>query len=344
MRILILGGTLFLGRALVEAGVERGHEVTLLNRGRHDAEGLPQVETLRGDRDGQLDALRGRSWDAVIDTSGYVPRVVRASAELLADKVGRYVFVSSVSVYEDFSRPIDENAPLATMDDESVEAVTGATYGPLKVLCERAVEDALPGRALIIRPGLIVGPHDPTVRFSYWTDRVARGGELLAPGDSETPVQLIDVRDLAEWMVRMIEARDAGVFNATGPREPLTMGDFLEACRVGSDSDAQFTWVDEAFLAERGVVPWSHLPLWMPESMATHRYFRRICIDRALAAGLTIRPIVETVSDTLSWQRAHGGKPPPDKPGVAIPDQTLRPERERALLAEWHLRKRAHSA
>ncbi|HEX8222722.1 MAG TPA: SDR family oxidoreductase [Allosphingosinicella sp.] len=336
MKILILGGTLFLGRALTAAALESGHEVTLFNRGRHSREPVAGVETLIGDRDGQLDALRGRSWDSVVDTSGYLPRLVRDSARLLAGSVERYVFISSISVYADFSRPTDEGAPLATMPDESVEEVTGSSYGPLKVLCERAVEDALPGRALVVRPGLIVGPNDPTVRFSYWTARAARGGEVLAPGEPETPVQLIDVRDLAGWTVRMIEAGETGVFNASGPDFVLTMGDLLETCRAESGGEARFTWVDEAFLTERCVQPWSELPLWLPESSATHRYFHRAAIGRALAAGLTFRPLAETVRDTLAWQRSSEGRPLPEKSGVPLPDTTLRAEREAELLAEWH--------
>lgn len=334
MRLLILGGTLFVGRALAAAALERGHEVTLFNRGRNARESPPGVEALIGDRDGHLDALRGRSWDAVVDTSGYVPRLVRASAGLLADTVQSYVFISSVSVYSDFRRPIDESTPLATMPDESLEAVTGASYGPLKALSERALEEILPGRALIIRPGLIAGPYDPTVRFSYWTARVARGGEVLAPGDPQTPVQLIDVRDLAEWTVRMIEAGRPGVFNASGPFG-LTMGTLLETCRSASGSDAHFTWVDETFLTERGVLPWTHLPLWMPPSWESHAFFHRIGADRAIAAGLTFRPLAETVRDTLAWQRSTEGRPLPEKSGVPTPDLTLGAERERELLHEW---------
>jgi 2'-hydroxyisoflavone reductase len=337
MKILILGGTLFLGRALATAALERGHEVTLFNRGRNDGRHLPGAERLVGDRDGQMDALLGRSWDAVVDTSGYVPRLVRASAELLARSVGRYVFISSVSVYADFSRPVDESSLLKTMPDESMEEVTESSYGPLKVLSERAVEEIWPGRALIVRPGVIVGPYDPTVRFSYWTARVARGGEVLAPGDPWTPVQFIDVRDLAEWIVRMIEAGRPGVFNASGG-SGLTMGEMLETCRSASGSDAHFTWVDEAFLIERGVLPWTHLPLWMPPSVKTHAYFHRIGADPALAAGLTFRPLAETVRDTLAWQRASEGRPLPEKPGVPTPDLTLSAAREREVLDEWHAR------
>ena len=339
MRLLILGGTLFLGRHLTEAALARGHEVTLFNRGQRNPELFPEVEKLRGDRDGGLDALRGRRWDAVVDTSGFVPRVVRASAELLADAVGLYAFVSSVSVYADFSRPVDEDAPLTTTADETVEEVNGETYGPLKVLSERAVEEALPGRALVLRPGLIVGPHDPTHRFTYWTGRVARGGEVLAPAPPGTPIQFIDARDLAEWTLRLLEAGTAGVYNAAGPDYPLTMGGFLEECRDVSGSGARLEWVGEEFLLERGVEPWGELPLWIPESSETHRHFLNVNVERALRAGLTFRPLAETVRDTLAWQREREGQPLPSKPGVPQPDVTLKPERERELLAEWHERK-----
>jgi 2'-hydroxyisoflavone reductase len=340
MRLLILGGTLFVGRHLVEAALARGHEVTLFNRGQRNPELFPEVEKLRGDRDGNLDALRGRSWDAVVDTSGYVPRLVRDSAGLLADAVRLYVFVSTVSVYADFSRPSDEDSPLATTADETVEEVNGGTYGPLKALCERAAEEAMPGRVFVVRPGLIVGPHDPTVRFSYWTARVARGGEVLAPGNPATPIQFIDARDLAGWTLQMIEGDRAGVYNAAGPDYVLTMGRFLEECRAASGSDARLTWVGEQFLLERGVEPWGELPLWIPESSESHRYFIRTNIDRALDAGLTFRPLAETVRDTLAWQREREGRPMPDKPGVPQPDVSLKPERERELLAEWHGRSR----
>ena len=336
MRILILGGTLFLGRAVAEAALAAGHEVTLFNRGR-----LPPIagtKTLLGDRDGGLGALGDGDWDAVVDTSGYVPRLVRASAQQLRDRVGLYLFVSSISVYADFSRPFDEDAPLATMADGAVEEITGVTYGPLKVLCEQEVQGEYGDCALVVRPGLIVGPHDPTFRFAYWIDRIRRGGEVLAPGDPGDPVQLIDVRDLAEWMVRMIEARQAGTFNASGPDFELTMRQFLEDCRAGIGGDARFTWVDGDFLIERGVAPWSQLPLWMPSSLERHAFFHRARIERALAAGLTFRALAETARDTLAWKMENEGRPPAEKPGVQMADETLRPERERELLELWRRR------
>ena len=334
MKLLVLGGTKFLGRHLVASALARGDEVTLFNRGLHNPEIFPEVEKLRGDRDGGLDALRGRRWDAVVDTSGYVPRVVRASAELLAGSVGLYVFVSSVSVYPEFSRPTDEGSPTATLEDESVEEVTGETYGALKALCERAAEGAMPGRVLAARAGLIVGPYDPTVRFSYWTARVARGGEVLAPAPPRRQVQFIDARDLSGWLLRMAESGGAGVFNANGPDYTLTMGHFLEECRAASRSDARLTWVGEKFLTEMGVGAWGELPLWIPEADETHRHFLRVNCSRAIAAGLRFRPLAETIRDTLAWQAA--GAPAASKDGVPVPDVTLKPERERELLDAWH--------
>jgi 2'-hydroxyisoflavone reductase len=336
MKLLILGGTKFLGRHLTDVAFARGDEVTHFNRGQSNADIFPEVEKLRGERDGGLNVLRGRRWDAVVDTSGYVPRVVRASAELLAEATDIYVFVSSMSVYADFSKPTDEDSPVATLEDESVEEVTGETYGPLKALCERAAEGAMQRRVMNVRAGLIVGPHDPTVRFSYWTSRVARGGEVLAPAPAEREIQFIDARDLSEWILRMAERRRAGVFNACGPDYKLTMRRFLEECREASRSDASFTWASEEFLIEKGVEAWSELPLWIPESSETHRYFLSANCERAFAAGLTFRPLSQTIRDTLAWQSS--GEPVPPKDGVQLQDKTLTPERERELLEEWHKR------
>lgn len=329
MRLLIIGGTIFFGRHLVVVARERGHDVTLFNRGRHNPELFPEVEKLRGDRDGGLDALRGRRWDAAIDTCGSFPRVVRASAGLLADAVGHYTFISSMSVYADLSAPgIDEGSPVGTLADESVEEVTAETFGPLKALCERAVETALPGRALVIRPGLIVGPHDPSNRFTYWPHRVAAGGDVLAPGTPDQPVQfIVDVRDLAAWIVRMAEAGTTGTFNAKGPESPLTMGEVLEACKAASGSDARLVWLPEEFLREEGVGPWMELPLWLPPSMAGINAARS---DKAYAAGLTFRPIAATARDTLAWDTTL--------PADAERRAGMSPARERELLARWRER------
>jgi 2'-hydroxyisoflavone reductase len=334
MKLLVLGGTKFLGRHVVETALSRGDEVTIFNRGLHNAELFEGVEKLRGDRDGGLDVLRGRRWDAVVDTSGYVPRLVRASAELLSDSVDLYVFISSMSVYADSRQPNDEDSPTATLADESIEEVTGETYGALKALCERAAESALPGRVLDVRAGLIVGPYDPTGRFTYWTERVARGGEVLAPAPRERQIQFVDARDLAAWIPRMIDARRAGVFNSSGPDYALKMCDFLEACRDASDSDARFTWVDEKFLLDSGVEAWGELPLWLPESDERHRFFLAQNCERAFAAGLTFRPVADTARDTLAWQRMGSPGVATDAPN-SVQAHTLKPERERELLDMW---------
>jgi 2'-hydroxyisoflavone reductase len=279
VKILILGGSVFVGRYLIEAALARRHEVSVFNRGRHGTDLYPEVEKLRGQREGDLRALRGRRWDAVIDTCGYLPRVVRASAELLSGAVNQYTFISSLSVYADFVPGMDETAPVGTLTEEQLEAAEkietgdrptavtyGALYGPLKASCERAAQVAMSDRALVIRPGLIVGPHDYSDRFAYWVHRVAQGGEVLAPGRPGRQVQFVDVRDLAEWIVRMTEANRTGVFNAQGPDRPLTMLRVLEETRRVSGSDASFTWVSEGFVMESDVLPWTEVPLWVPET------------------------------------------------------------------------------
>lgn len=322
MKLLMLGGTVFLGRHLVELAVSRGHDVTLFTRGLHHPELFPAARKLRGDRDGGLEALRGGRWDAVIDTSGYVPRLVRDSAALLADAAAQYVFVSSIAVYADQWQPgVDEDAAVGTLPDETVEEKTGRTYGPLKALCERAIPRALPGRALIIRPGLIVGPHDPTDRFTYWPARVARGGEVLAPGRPERQVQLIDVRDLAQWMLQMVEGGRTGTYNAVGPAEVLTMQELLHTCRMVTESQAGFTWVSEEFLQEEGAVPYTEIPLWMPGRGDAVNCTRAVC------AGLTFRPLEDTIRDTLAWDAA--------RPAAVERIRGLKPAREQALLARW---------
>jgi 2'-hydroxyisoflavone reductase len=329
MKALILGGTVFLGRAVVEAALAGGHEVSLFNRGNHP-QVFPELEQLRGDRDGALEALEGRRWDVVIDPSGYVPRVVRASAALLAEAAEHYTFISSVSVYRDFTTPgMDETAPVGTLADESVEEV-GPNYGPLKALCESAAEEAFgAGRVLNVRAGLIVGPHDPTDRFTYWPSRVARGGDVLAPGSPGRQVQVIDVRDLAEWVVRMAEERLGGTFNATGPEGGLTMGRLLAACKSESGSDARFVWVDGTFVIEQGVTPWTEMPLWVPDT-PEYAGFMSVDCRRAYAAGLRSRRIEETVRATLGWDA--------ERPADAPLRAGLSAERETTLLRAWRER------
>ncbi len=330
MKFLILGGTRFLGRTIVEVALERGHELTLFNRGRTNPQLFPEVEKLHGDRDGELEPLDGRHWDAVIDTSGYVPRVVRQSAELLSGTVDHYTFISSVSVYADLAEPgIDEEYDLATMDDASVEEVTNETYGPLKVLCEEVVQEEYPDGALIVRPGYIVGPYDPTDRFTYWPHRVDRGGEMLCPGEPGVPLQFIDVRDLAEWIVRMVEAGESGVYNAVGPESPVPLGDLLAVCREVSGSDVTFTWVPEDFLREQGVDLEAAFPIWVPRSSPEAEGLHAVDAGKAVAAGLTYRPVEETVRATLAWDRER------EQEGLGA---GLSRSREDELLDAWHSR------
>lgn len=327
MKILLLGGTKFLGRHLVDAALASGHELTTFTRGAHD-EVLPEgVERLRGNRDGDLSALEGRRWDAVIDTSGYVPRIVRASAEQLVGNVDRYVFISTISVYPDHTTVgITEEEPVGTLADPTVEDPTGEAYGPLKALCEDEVRHFFGPSAFIVRPGLIVGPYDPTNRFTYWPHRVAAGGEVLAPGRPGLPVQFIDARDLADWTLRLVQDGQGRTYNATGPDRALTMGEVLETARDVSGADAHFTWVDDAFLQREGVGPWMELPLWLPEAEAPG--FSTVNCARALAAGLTFRPLAETVRDTLAWRATQ--------PQDATWPAGLKREREAELLAAWH--------
>lgn len=327
MKLLILGGTIFAGKHLVEAALERGHEVTLFNRGQHGADLFPELEKLRGNRDGDLEALKGRRWDAVIDPSGYVPRLVGDSARLLADAVDHYTFISTISVYASFEQHgQDENAPVGKLEDETVETVSGQTYGPLKALCEQAAEAAMPGRVLTVRPGLIVGPDDPTDRFTYWPVRISRGGEVLAPGKPEAPSQIIDVRDLAAFTLDMMERKAVGIYNATGPADFRSFGEVIETCRDTSGSDARFTWVSDQFLLEQKVAPWTGLPLWIPAGGSDG--IETIDCSKAIAAGLTFRPLADTVRDTIAWDATR----PADRQWRA----GITPEREAELLALWH--------
>ena len=319
MRVLVLGGTKFLGRHTVDAALAAGHDVTIFTRGRTNPDLFPQVEHLRGDRDGDLGALAGREWDAVVDTSGFVPRVVRQSAELLRDAVGRYVFVSSISVYADFSQPVTEATPVAQLGDPAGENVE-ADYGALKAACEDVVSEVYGERGSSVRAGLIVGPFDPTDRFTYWPRRLAEGGDVLAPGDPAAPAQFVDARDLALWFLQLAEHGPGGVFNATGPREPMTLRELLERTIRAVGSGARLVWADEERLVAAGVEPWTELPLWAPG--AEYAGLQRADTRRALAAGLTFRPVEETARDTLAWSRDAGEQRP-----------TLTREREAELLA-----------
>ncbi len=301
-RLLILGGTGFLGPHTVDAAKAAGWHVTVFNRGKTNPEMFeedPSVETLLGDRDGDLESLKGKEWDAVIDNSGYVPRIVNDSATLLKDHVGQYVFISSISAYAGFEKVgLNESDPVGRMEDPTVESMgeNYQNYGPLKALCEEAAEAAMPGRVTNIRPGYIVGPLDRSGRFTYWPVRVSKGGEMMAPGEAEDRVQIIDVRDLAAWIVHTVDAKITGVYNATGPDEPLTIGAMIEACRKGTGGDPKLTWVDADFLEQREL----GFPIWVP-ARGEYTGFSRVDCSRAYAKGLTFRPVSETARDTLEW-------------------------------------------
>jgi len=335
LKVLVLGGTAFLGRHYVEAALEQGHEVTLFNRGQTNPELFPEVERLRGDRNQDLSALRGREWDAVFDPSAFVPRHVRTVLNELGGRIGHYTFISSGSVYPLQQEDKSETAPVIQLDDPSTEAVT-ENYGGLKALCEGAAGELLPGRVLNVRAGLIVGPHDPTNRFTYWPERVARGGEVLAPGSPAAQVQFIHARDLADWTLEMAERGGAGTFNATGSEPPMTMGRVLETCLAVSRSGATLTWATEDFLLAREVGPWMEMPLWIPPGMGDLSY---VPIDRALAEGLRFRPLEQTVAETLAWERTREpGAPQVDAGGRIRQRGGMAAEREQELLAAWHQR------
>jgi 2'-hydroxyisoflavone reductase len=328
MRILILGGTVFVGKAITDAALAAGHDVTQLNRGKSSTPD-PRVSTILGDRGDEATLAKARGpWDAVIDTSGYLPQVVRKSARALRDLTGRYCFVSSISAYAGDS--FAEDGPLAPALDHEPEAMTMERYGALKGMCEAAVRAELGEDALIVRPGLIVGPNDPTDRFTYWPVRVARGGRVAAPGRASRTVQFIDARDLARWMVALVERGPAGTYNATGPAAPIAMEKILHACREVSASDAAFDWIDEEFLHANNIAPWKDMPLWIPETDPHAAAFMAIPIQRARATGLVFRPLEETIADTLAWERTR----PADRTWKA----GLDPSREAGLLDAWRCR------
>lgn len=302
MKILILGGTLFLGKHIVESAMRNGHEVTLFNRGKRNPELFPEVEKLTGDRDSDIDALKGRKWDVVIDTCGYIPRIVEKSAEILKDNVGLYVFISTISVYKDFSKPgITEESPLATLEDQSDEALTNETYGALKTHCEERVTKHFPDNNLIIRPGLIVGPDDYTDRFTYWPVRIQKGFSVLVPENTNYPVQFIDVRDLADFTVKMAENNTKGVFNATGPEMRLTFKRFIDQCATFApvDLDLQFVKIPDPFLEDSLNEHNAGLP--MLEAKGEWAGIEHVDCRKAIDAGLKFRPLSTTILDTLIW-------------------------------------------
>jgi 2'-hydroxyisoflavone reductase len=345
MKLLILGGSRFLGRHLVASALARNHEITLFNRGQHAAEQSTDVETIQGDRNHDLAKLKGRRWDAVIDTCGFFPRSVATSALLLADLVDVYAFISSVSVYADVSAcGVDERGTLKELTTEQLDradkiessvdfsaAALGDLYGGLKAMCEQAAEKVMPERVLNVRSGLIVGPYDYTDRFTYWVARVAEGGEVLAPGAPDRAVQFIDARDLANWTIRMIERKGTGVYNVTSKPNTWRMQDMLEEAQAVSDSDTTFTWVDEKFLLEENVAAWSEMPFWLPEEAAPHlKGFMFVNSDKAVGDNLTFRLLSETIRDTLTWHRAHQAN--------AKLKAGIDRDKERELLQRFHAR------
>jgi 2'-hydroxyisoflavone reductase len=338
LKILVLGGTRFIGLHMTALALQRGHTLTFFNRGKTKTDRYPEVERIKGDRNGEIDGLKGRQWDVVIDNSGYVPRHVRLSAELLAPNVKQYVFTSSISVYPNFSVSRDEKSEVGKLADESIEKVDGDTYGPLKALCELAVEKALAGRASIIRPGLIVGPDDNTDRFTYWPARAARGGEFIAPGAPQDAFQIIDVRDLAAFTINAVEKNITGTYNLVSNVNGFRFGELTDACIASANKQVKpaeaphATWLPADFLEAQQVAPWSEMPVWLP-AKGEEAAFASTSNAAALARGLKITPLTKTVEDTLAW---HLTRPAEEreklKAGIA-------PEKETSVLAAWQARK-----
>lgn len=323
MDLLVIGGTRFFGRAAVEDAVGRGHRVTVFHRGEWEPDGFPDVEHLHGDRTGGLELLRGRSWDAVLDTWAFVPRDVRGLAAALADPIRHYTFVSSLSVHpDDLPVGASETAPLHPPAPPQSEEVTDETYGPLKVASEEQARTSFDGRLLVIRPGYIVGPNDPTDRFTFWVRRAAAGGRMFAPGPPDAPFQGIDARDLGRFVVERIEAGDTETYGVVGPAKPATMADVLEAARSAASADTELVWAEPDFVRGLGGEDESWFPMWHPHLPGFHAYDA----SKAIAVGLRPRPLSDTVSDTLAWDRDRGA--PPLRAGFTD-------EQERALLEDW---------
>jgi 2'-hydroxyisoflavone reductase len=335
LRILILGGTGFIGPHQIRYAVARGHKVSMFNRGKTNPKLFPDVEHLEGDRNNNIKALENREWDAVIDNPSTLPRWVRDTAQLLKEKSGQYVFISTLSVYKDNSKiGMDESDPVNTLADPTVEQITGETYGGLKALAEDEARKAFGSRATIIRPGLIVGPGDNTDRFTYWPVRIARGGDVLAPGDPNNPVQIIDARDLGEWTIRVVENKTFGTMNAIGPAGQLTMAEMLGGIRAVVPGSVPVTlhWVPANFLEEQKVAPWSDMPVWIPAE-GEYAGFGRRSNEKAIAAGLTFRPLADTAKATLEYHESRAEERKAKlRAGIA-------PEREKEVIAAWKAKK-----
>jgi 2'-hydroxyisoflavone reductase len=327
VNVLILGGTRFLGIHLTTALRDAGHAVTHFNRGQASPTPIEGVRTVRGDRTLGFASLEDQHYDAVVDTSGYLPHIVEGAARFFGSRTDRYVFISSISVYDIREPEVSEASPTPPLPPgASRTEVTGDTYGPLKASCERIVESTFRHRATIVRPGLIVGPHDPTDRFTYWPERFARGGDVLAPGIPQRPVQFIDARDLAAFVMRLLERNAGGTYNATSPQGLSTMGDVLAACADAARVASTVHWIDDEYLVEHGVAAWMDLPLWIPPSAGLPGLMNAD-VGPALVAGLTIRPLAHTVRDTLRWALT--------RPRNHIPKAGLTPQREAELLSDY---------
>ena len=328
MNLLILGGGVFLGQALLSSALENGHTVTVFNRGQSRQWWPPGVKWIVGDRKEDLHLLMNGQWDAVIDTCGYRPQDVELSCAALFDSCERYVYISSVSAYASFAKPpIRETDRLASIVGHATDKVTGVNYGPLKAECERTVARVFGARSILIRPGLIVGPNDPTGRFSYWPWRIAAGGRVLAPGNPERPIQFIDARDLAAWILQLVAVRASGAFNATGPNDGATFGELLDTCRWICGEEVEVEWADDKFLEREGVQPWTELPLWIPSHDASMRGFHLVDTKRAKGGRLSTRPLAVTLNDIL-------------EAGIPVASDKRRAgkltrQRERDLLAVW---------
>lgn len=346
-KCLVLGGTGFIGPPMVEQLLAAGHEVTIFNRGRTNADLFPGVEKIQGDRNDDIEGLRGRTWDICFDNNATLPRWVKQTAELLAGSVHRYVHVSSISVYaestfegvaghpvepgseEEHRLRLGEDAPLAQLPDDydGSERVTGTTYGPFKWMAEDEAKKAFPGRATIVRPGLIVGPGDPSDRFTYWPVRIALGGEVLVPGSGLDPIQIIDTRDLAAFIIHLAVNDVSGTYNGVGPISRMSMAEMVHGIRATTGGAVRFTWADTDFLAGHGVNPWQQMPVWIPGDRQTYTN-----IDRSIEAGLVCRPLADTARDTLEWHRT---RPPEQQERLRF---GLTAEKEAEVLAAWHAR------
>ena len=329
--LLILGGTGFIGPHLTELALARGRKVTHFNRGKRDADGVENVETLLGDRKGQLDSLKGRHWDAVVDNTGYIPKYCKMSADLLGPNTDYCLYISSISAYASFAKPNDIGSPTGVLANKDQEEITNETYGPMKALCEQYVRDAYGARSSIVRPGYIVGPLDPTDRFTYWPVRIARGGDMAVPGTPQDPIQVVDVRDLVQFMLGLVERRVDGYFNAVTAPGALTMGKLIDASLEITGADTKVTWIGEDFLTkflkpeEMNFAPWG--PMRGEEAGGS-----LTGMGASTADGLKSRPLEEIVRDTLAW---HETRPAERK---ATLRSGLTPEREAELLAAWRAR------